>query len=179
LTGSTKLPTSKADVRIVVDADEFIYPIGDWFVEPGKVYSAGFWEVFRHRSDSDVDSSKPPLQQRKHGNQIRGECFGQRSFVKPIVFGRGVEIKLSPGNHSADGVKPVHGMFDGSHWAMSDRSIALDRRMRKKARQSEYNMTHGLTSHDWHITETEIIAECNKHLDDPVVIKTSRKGWME
>jgi len=164
---------SNADVRIVVDADEFVYPTEDIEVRPGFVYSVGFWEVFRHSSDVDVNFDRCPLQQRKHGNSIRGQSFGQNHFIKPIVFGKGVDVWLAPGNHYLMSEDPIiDGCFDGSHWAMADPALAVARRCEKKVRMSKRNYDNGLTSHDWNITPQEIIQDCANRLDSPKVIVT-------
>jgi len=167
---------SKADVKIVVDSDEFIYPTRDDFtVKPGEVYSVGFWEVFRHISDSDVNRNAPPLQQRKHGTPVRGVSFGQGHFIKPIVFGKGVEVWLAPGNHSLmSDDKIIDDHFDGTHWAMADVDIAIARRGLKRVRMSQANYDNGLTSHDWNITAAQIIADCNDKLNAPETVRTER-----
>jgi len=166
---------SPADIRIVVDADEFVFgDLGQ--VREGEVYEVSFFEVFRHETDKDIDQDAFPLQQRTHGNQIEGECFGQKHFKKPVVFGRGVVAQPCPGNHALLDKHPaVKGVFQSAHWAMADPALAIARRLRKKERMSQFNKTHGLTSHDWHITRQEIVDECSKHLQDPICIKTERE----
>lgn len=170
---------SDADVRIVVDADEFVYPVTDVMnVEPGEVYVVGFWEVFRHSSDLDIDRDAPPLQQRLHGNPVKGESFGQTGmFNKPVVFGKGVDVELAPGNHYVGGGELVEGCFDGVHWAMADAAVAVHRRMVKKSRQGRVNYENGLTSHDWHVTEDEILRECAAKSDMPWVVNTGRRRF--
>jgi hypothetical protein len=86
-------------------------------------------------------------------------------------------VDLSPGNHANKYGELVHGKYDGAHWAMADVTIAIDRRLRKKARQSQSNFQKGLTSHDWHITREEIEAECKCKEDLPQVIKTVKETW--
>lgn len=166
---------SDADVRIVVDADEFVYQTQDIEVLPGFVYSVGFYEVFRHASDTDISLDRPPLQQRKHGNPVRGQSFGQNHFIKPIVFGKGVEVWLAPGNHYLMSADPIiDGCFDGAHWAMADLDVALARRGEKKVRMSQRNYQNGLTSHDWNVTPAQIMADCDRMREAPKVIITER-----
>lgn len=170
---------SDADVRIVVDSDEFIYPVTEDEIEEGKVYSVGFYEVFRHLQDKEIDRTQPPLQQRTHGNPQRGQSFGQDHFVKPIVFGKGVDVYLAPGNHYllGDDFEIVDDHFDGSHWAMADPAIAMNRRLKKRLRMSQENYARGLTSHDWNITGDQILDDCQKMLQSPVVINTERERF--
>ena len=176
---STLANESDADLRIVVDSDEFIYgsaPIGH---SEGLVYSVGFWEVFRHSSDSDIDREKPALPQRLHGNPNQGQCFGQNHFTKPIVLGRGVKADFAPGNHSLrdKSQRVLTGFFDGVHWAMADPSIALDRRHKKRARMSMNNKMFGLTSHDWNVTTEQIVRECSLRLNSERVVFTDRERF--
>ncbi len=170
---------SDADVRIVVDADEFIYPLSDDLeVLPGEVYSVGLWEVFRHGLDKDIDLTQPPLQQRKHGNPQRGQSFGQDHFIKPIVFGKDTIINLLPGNHSlGNGLDVIDDCFDGVHWAMADPVIALHRRGLKRARMSTRNKQLGLTSHDWNVTAPEILGTCGDYVNAKEVIITDRERF--
>jgi hypothetical protein len=57
----------------------------------------------------------------------------------------------------------------GTHWTMADPSIAVVRRMRNKARQSE---RHKRLKYGWqntNVTEEWIRKECLRHLDDPII----------
>lgn len=174
---------SNADMRIVVDSDEFIYPLDDDYeMRPDAVAEVPFWEVFRHQEEADIDYTKPPLQQRIHGNPNKGQCFGQNHFTKPIVFGPEVEVNLMPGNHSLypesyEPRKLARNGFEGAHWAMADHTIAIQRRINKKHRMSQVNYQNGLTSHDWHITREQIIATCMGHRYDPKVIEIDRERF--
>jgi hypothetical protein len=169
---------SDADIRIIVDADEFIYPTLPMDVRPRQIYSVGFFEVFRHQSDKDIDRTQPPLQQRKHGNPKRGQSFGQDHFVKPIVFGPGSLCMLEPGNHYNMSDDPViDNMFDGAHWAMADTAISLSRRFMKRHRMSQVNYDNGLTSHDWNVTAQDILKDSEKMIMSPEVISTDRERF--
>lgn len=169
---------SDADIRIVVDADEFIYPTRPLRVNPFTVYSVGFWEVFRHRTDPDIDRDAPPLQQRLHGNPKRGQSFGQNHFIKPIVFGQGARCMLTPGNHENMGGDPIiDNAFDGVHWAMADSAISLGRRFAKRHRMSRVNFDNGLTSHDWNITGQEILRDCESMVNAPKVVNAERERF--
>jgi 2-polyprenyl-3-methyl-5-hydroxy-6-metoxy-1,4-benzoquinol methylase len=59
--------------------------------------------------------------------------------------------------------------YAGVHWMMADPSVALDRRMKRRARQSDKNKAHGFGIHVWNVTEESIRAECTRHLDDPII----------
>lgn len=167
---------SDADMRIVVDADEFVYSTSHPREHPFcAIASVIFHEVFRHETDVDIDPHSPPLQQRTHGNPIAGQSFGQNSFTKPIVFPRGIDVDLAPGNHSLNNRWPiVAGHFEGAHWAMADPELAKGRRLEKSRRMSMVNYQNGLTSHDWHITGSDITDECAAHTQDPQVIITAK-----
>jgi hypothetical protein len=52
---------------------------------------------------------------------------------------------------------------------MADPSIALRRRMQCKARISERNKTLQMGWQNFNITEEWIRAECDRHLDDPMI----------
>ncbi|MCX6007822.1 MAG: hypothetical protein NTZ34_11280, partial [Chloroflexi bacterium] len=57
----------------------------------------------------------------------------------------------------------------GAHWQMADPSIAVDRRMKCRARMSERNKALGMAWHNYNVTGEGIRAECDCHLDDPII----------
>jgi hypothetical protein len=52
---------------------------------------------------------------------------------------------------------------------MADPSLAIDRRIKNKARMSERNKELGMGYQHWDVTEEWIRAECDRHLDDPLI----------
>jgi len=52
---------------------------------------------------------------------------------------------------------------------MADPLIALGRRMKNKARMSQGNKVQGMGWQNWNVTEEWIRAECDRHLDDPII----------
>ena len=80
------------------------------------------------------------------------------------------EIRFNKGQHSLEGnVNISPEFYVGVHWMMADQTIAIDRRMRTKARQSERQKA---TRSGWqhaNVTEEWIREECDRHLDDPLI----------
>ncbi len=61
-------------------------------------------------------------------------------------------------------------LFQGAHWKMADPELAIVRRIiNGKNRQSQNNLSGGYQVQDHFITEEEIRAECEAHLDDTVL----------
>jgi 2-polyprenyl-3-methyl-5-hydroxy-6-metoxy-1,4-benzoquinol methylase len=175
----------KADWVYVLDSDEFIFPYNESpydFLKRQKNYNvvqAAMFHVYRHRTDKDLDPSLPPVPQRIHGDL---DLFSRRRdpnqtnqpdnavYIKPIVVRPSSLIRFTPGNHFVKGhVKVSFEFYVGAHWQMADPSIALDRRMKRKARISERNKAYGLGVGNWNITEEWLKAEFNGHLDDPII----------
>jgi hypothetical protein len=172
----------KADWVYVVDPDEFIFPYNESphdFLERQTDYNvvrAAMFPVFRHRTDKDLSPSLPPVPQRTHGDPNVFSTHQDENrpanvvYIKPIVVRPSARIRLLPGNHAAQGhVKVSPEFYAGAHWEMADAAIALDRRMRRKARISERNKAYGLGWQNFSVTEESIKAECDRHLDDPVI----------
>jgi 2-polyprenyl-3-methyl-5-hydroxy-6-metoxy-1,4-benzoquinol methylase len=175
----------KADWIYVLDSDEFIFPYNESpydFLKRQKNYNvvrAAMFHVYRHRTDKDLDPSLPPVPQRIHGDP---DLFSRRLdpdqtnqadnavYMKPIVVRPSNRIRFTPGNHFVKGhVKISPEFYVGAHWQMADPSIALDRRMKRKARISERNKAYGLGIGNWNVTEEWLRAECTRHLDDPSI----------
>jgi 2-polyprenyl-3-methyl-5-hydroxy-6-metoxy-1,4-benzoquinol methylase len=172
----------RADWVYVLDSDEFIFPYNESphdFLKRQKNYNvvrAAMFPVFRHRTDKDLDPSLPPVPQRIHGNP---DLFSPAQepnrasavlYIKPIVVRPSDRIWFLPGNHVTRGhVKISPEFYAGVHWEMADPSIAIDRRMKRKARISERNRAHGLGTQNWNVTEEWLKAECDRHLDDPII----------
>jgi len=165
----------KGDWVFAVDADEFIFPAKGHAMpvlmrEKANLLHAQMWQVYRHETDKDLDSSKPAVLQRRHGDPNVTAGIN-KMYTKPIIVRPEVGIEWSPGCHS---YKPNERVvvsaekFLGAHWAMADVDMAIKRRIKgRRERQSRYNLERKLTVQHHFITEEEIRRECEKHLCDP------------
>ena len=171
----------KADWLYVVDPDELIVPLHETphdFLKRQNydVVRAAMFQVYRHRTDKDLDPSLPIISQRVHGDPDvfstvnRPNRAHNAHYVKPIVVRPSSEIRFNKGQHSLEGnVNISPEFYVGVHWMMADQTIAIDRRMRTKARQSERQKA---TRSGWqhaNVTEEWIREECDRHLDDPLI----------
>jgi len=183
LTNDT-LHTIKADWVYVVDCDEFIFPPQespeDFLIRQDcdnyNVVRAGMFQVYRHRTDKDLDPSLLPIPQRVHGDPdlfstVEGPNKARNTlYVKPIVVKPSNQIRFWPGNHFVEGnVRVSPELYMGAHWQMADPSLAIDRRIKNKMRISERNKKLGMGWHYQNVTEEWIRAECDRHLDDPII----------
>lgn len=165
----------KSDWVFAVDADEFIFPaVGHAMPvlmrQKANLLYAQMWQVYRHETDNDLDPSKPAVLQRRHGDP--NVTVGiNKLYTKPIIVRPEVGMEWSPGCHS---YKPNEKVvistekFLGTHWAMADVDMAVERRISgRRERQSRYNLERKLTFQHHFITEEEIRRECEEHLCDP------------
>ena len=168
-------PDRAHDWHIVVDADEFIWPMGDPTGETAKAYLATVpasdvalngWlhQIYRTADDVDLDVSQTPVVlQRRHGY-----LFG----AKPSVFRSNRGLQLVPGNHFFINRAPsseTH-KFEGAHWQNADPSFAVTRRVRDRAdRISPQNRLKHHGTHHWDETASMVYAELAEHFHDPVV----------
>jgi 2-polyprenyl-3-methyl-5-hydroxy-6-metoxy-1,4-benzoquinol methylase len=172
----------RADWIYVVDPDEFILPHNesshDFLIRQKNcnVVRAALFNVYRHRTDKDLNPSLPPVPQRIHGDPNIFSTYQDENraanifYIKPIVVRPSNRIRFLPGKHFILGhVKVSPEFYAGAHWRMADPAIALDRRMEHRARHSERNKAYGLGWHDFNVTEEWLRAECDRHLDDPVI----------
>ena len=172
----------KADWVYVVDPDELIFPPNGEspysFLrrQRGDVVRSGMYQVYRHRNDSDLDPSLPPIPQRAHGdpdlfgNDREANRAANSVYVKPNVVRPSGGIRFLPGHHQIDGNPAVSAeLYLGAHWQMADPSIAIARRMERKARVSRRNKAHKMGWQHFDISVHAIQEECDRHLDDPVI----------
>jgi hypothetical protein len=162
----------------LVDCDEFLFPpsLGSdprQFLEAetqSELIVAQMWQVYRHRTDADLDPRLPTILQRRHGdpNVTTGV---NAEYCKPIVVRSGLDIRWSPGCHMFASPQPIHfsaRRFLGAHWSMADPAFAVQRRIAgRKQRQSQRNLRGGMSKHDHHITAEQIMRRCEEHRDDP------------
>jgi hypothetical protein len=151
------------DWVIYADSDEFIGS-GDLHqrldAEPCGVVEVLLNSVYRHESESDLDESKPAWTQRRHGVPPTS------LFIKPTVARSAIRPQWAEGGHSLKSPKNFTLSPDrivGAHWNMADAEIAVQRRIHnQKNRMSARNIASGWCSHNFHITEGEIRAECER-----------------
>jgi hypothetical protein len=169
------LPT---DWRLAVDADEFVFtsdgssPKQRLEEAIGDLIVCIFYQVYRHISDTDLDPCNPSILQRRHGdpNIVSGI---NAMYCKPCLVRNGIKIAWGPGCHHIENHDLSVGgpAWDGAHWAMADPALAIKRRIYgRRDRMSRFNLDHGLTYHNHHVTEEEILSECKVHENDPIVI---------
>jgi hypothetical protein len=168
------------DWKIVVDADEFVWP---WNNESAQDYLASvpvhvtavearMRNVFRHHSEADIDLDRPPVPQRRHGDP--DYCSHEnRGYQKPIVIRSSSGILLDLGNHRQRGATFDQSFwFAGAHWQNADPSFAVLRRTRdRRDRQSEANIAGGYGLQNHHVTADEIVELCEARRDCPEIIQ--------
>jgi hypothetical protein len=170
---------------LVVDADEFIFTDKIMLKKINyPVVYVKLFNVFRHKSEGDLDINKPIKDQRRHG-------FYEDVYHKPIIAKSGLDLLWGLGNHNITRTprspknlpikikQIVTGQreakaFDcgiiGAHWSNADPVFCIDRRVRgRRDRQSKSNLEHGYTYQHHHITEESVLAECKQHENDPLV----------
>jgi len=117
----------KTDWVYVVDSDEFIFPPkespNDFLSRQNyDVVRAAMFQVYRHRTDKDLDLSLPPIPQRIHGDPDLFSTVEEpnrarnAAYIKPIVVKRSSKIRFLPGNHAVEGnVKIFPEFYTGAH----------------------------------------------------------------
>jgi hypothetical protein len=172
----------KADWVYVVDPDEFVFPPNgetpnDFLRRQTRnVVRSGMFQVYRNRNDKDLNPALPPVPQRIHGDPDLSSIINEANrasntmYIKPNIVRPLKEIRFLPGHHQIEGNPPTsNDSYVGAHWQMADPSIALKRRMERRARISERNKAYKMGWQHWDITEAAITKECEKHLDDPII----------
>jgi len=181
----------ESDWAIIVDSDEFLFPLPfcktfqDVFGQETtyNLFNAQMWQVYRHRSDVDLNPDLPAIYQRRHGDPNVSKGVNA-TYIKPIVARTGLDIQWIPGCHelkkkwiprliwdtiTGKRIVPSPKVINGVHWQMADPGFAVARRLQRKARLSRRNLETGRGFHNFHITEQQIREECARHLDDPLL----------
>jgi hypothetical protein len=162
---------SKADWVVLVDMDEFVFPV-PYGSDPREVLREAKCDmiysqmvrVWRHYSDVDIDQNSPPVPQRLHG---------QMDHRKPCIF-KPEGVVMGAGNHDYRNIHHimVHGPdWSGAHWANADKCFWIERETQNRGpRLSDRNRQRGYGTHTLR-TKEQILAECKAHENDPVIIK--------
>ncbi len=174
-----------ADWLYVVDSDEFIFPakkeddayfLARQEAAGANVVMAFMYQVYRHETDADLDPTKPPVPQRMHGDP---ELFSTKQeknrdcnahYIKPIVIKPASGIQFSPGNHlivDSAQIELSGEEYIGAHWQMADPELALDRRLKRRARMSESNKRFAMGFQHWDVDENYIRKECRCRATSP------------
>lgn len=163
---------SRADWVVLVDMDEFIYPLPYGCnprvvleQEEGSLIYAHMTRMWRHRDDKDIDRTRHPVPQRLHG---------QPDHIKPCIFRPSVDIRMGAGNHDIShhpSNQMRHGRpWVGSHWANADACFWIERETRDRGpRLTERNRQRGHGTHTLR-TKEQILAECEAHSNDPQIL---------
>uniref|UniRef100_A0A6M3MCD8 Putative glycosyltransferase n=1 Tax=viral metagenome TaxID=1070528 RepID=A0A6M3MCD8_9ZZZZ len=167
---------SDADWLILVDSDELLFPQN--FADPretlekadGNVIYSIPWQIYRHKTEADLDSTKPAIFQRRHGDPNRTIGFNT-VYLKPNIIKPEIKICWYPGNHTfVPNEKAVRSsvVFDGAHWVAVDINISIHRRItRARERHSDENLKAGWGGQNFDITEEQIRADYELHKNDP------------
>lgn len=165
---------SGADWVLMVDADEFLVLEDLKYARDPSIDAlfAMLYQVYRHESDVDLDAAMPAMWQRRHGDPNITDGINAL-YQKPIIARTGKGYTWVPGCHAIRPTSHIRfgqHMVRGAHWAMADPCFCIGRRLATKARISEYNKAHGMSWHNWHVTQEGLEAVCAAHLQDPRVL---------
>jgi hypothetical protein len=128
--------------------------------------------VFRHVTDADLDLSRPPALQRRHGDPNQ-RSLGNAQYDKPILLRANRGFQLTLGNHGllpnpATRVSRVK--FEGAHWQNADPSFCVARRIRdRRDRLSNENRRLGLGAQHQGINETDVLRVCRENEQCPQI----------
>ncbi len=170
------------DWHIVVDSDEFIWPLLDPLALSVPFYlstvpasqkslMARMKHVYRHVSEQDLVANCPVALQRRHGSAgIGGD---NAPYQKVIVFRANQGFRLTLGNHALAGdikLSDTH-EFTGAHWQNADPSFCITRRVRDRGRhrQSSDNLALGLGAQNHNVTEEGMLHLLESHKNDPEI----------
>lgn len=167
------IASSNADWVVLVDMDEFIYP-NPYGCNPrvvleheravgNSVIYSHMTRMWRHHSDVDIDRARHPVPQRLHGAP---------DHIKPCVFVP-TGMTMGAGNHDfqCPHLRPHGKPWAGAHWANADACFWVERETKNRGpRLTERNRQRGHGTHTLR-TREQILAECEQHANDPVIIQ--------
>jgi hypothetical protein len=123
----------RCDWVYAVDSDEFLFPV-PWGTDPRPaleleqevdVVLVKMFQVFRHRTDADLDPARPAVPQRRHGVPGGEGPAG----AMPIVVRGGLDAEWTPGRlaFGKPGLRVSPRLFGAAHWAKADLLPGSDR----------------------------------------------------
>jgi hypothetical protein len=163
---------SVADWVVVVDFDEFVYPmpIGrdprkTLEEEKGDIIQCKMLRVWRHNTDGDINLSQPPLPQRRHGN-------GVHDHTKPCIFRpKGVSTGIGCHNVTVPGHYGWGQEWQAVHWANADPIFGIQRTRRDRLnRMSQRNLSNGWGFLPQWMEGNHLENLYNSHRNDPLII---------
>ncbi len=160
---------SSADFAICVDADEFVYPWPFENANPrealarekGNVITCEMFQSYRHTTDTDIDRTKPPLFQRRHGEA------GIKDYAKPCVVRPRSGAQFARGCHSLLKHQKGTTVWRGVHWSKADHFCVLRCVRDRRDRFSENNWISNAGVQYRNINEEKLLAELKSHENDP------------
>jgi hypothetical protein len=171
---------------IAVDSDELVFPLplgtdirGILRGEGGyDVLYAQMWDVYRHKTDNDLDPIKDAALQRRHGNREIDMLYS-----KPCVVRAGLDFKWECGCHNvARSKNKLHRLINklmniprvsptmlyGAHWRYADPTLVKYRVKNRNNRLSNRNLSYELSVH-FNEEVADILTKCEMHLVDPLL----------
>ncbi len=166
---------------IVVDADEFVYKKGypnlkDYLEKNNEydIFWAYLYHVYKHRFEPELEKFNCVFE-RTHG--IGGLPLGivylpKEPYRKPIVVKAGLSPEWDAGCHtySNKSLRESDDFFEGAHWHMADKKIAIKRRLQTKERLAPINFIQKKGVQNFDVSIDDIIKECEKNENLPLVI---------
>lgn len=172
---SDYLPFMDVDWVIRADADEFAFPYGNkdprkvLLEVKGDVINIWFRWVYRHKTETDLDSNKETIWQRRHGGNYTIWPGMGNKYLKPGIVKPKCGIRWNPGDQSYQKNSKISVSFnlewDGVHWQTADCNEWIRRNNKNESRLSQENIKN-----KWGVknfTSEMIKEECKKHLNDP------------
>jgi hypothetical protein len=172
------------DWALIVDADEFVFykegkelrPDLEGFIatRPGyELFKVNLFQVYRHRTDQDLDPALPPAPQRRHGEADMTKGFNPL-YIKPILARAGLGLYWKAGCHAIRGGEAAYKIcpetLPGAHWAMADPCFCLERKLKNRVpRLSRHNLQSGMSWHYKGQNAKKLVEECSAHRDDPLL----------
>ena len=156
---------SSADFVVCVDADEFVHPWpfeganprDELAKETGNVVYCAMFNIYRHATDADIDKTRPPLFQRRHGHDVG---------VKPCIVRPDCGAQFGVGCHHLLVPKRGSTTWRGVHWGKADDFCVLRYVRDRRDRYSDENRCRGFGVHHFNTTEEKILAELKAHEND-------------
>jgi hypothetical protein len=172
---------SSADFVVCADTDEFVYPWpfettnprDELAKESGDVVYCAMVQSYRHVTDADIDRTKPPLFQRRHGvtdfiiNQEGKQVLLKDIYTKPCIVRPDSGAQFLVGVHGLKDPKRGSTQWRGAHWVKADAFCVLRSVRDRRDRLSEKNRQNNYGVQYFSVTEEKILADLKTHENDP------------